>query len=118
MESPLCQVLSPKVLSKIFSFNSRAASPDGKSHASLSSIFVRCTTVLFYHLDYTVDQPLICRQVKCNGVVDANVKEENASVSFHTKSGQQLFYFSKYNALVKVVAVIPLPFRLQKRILN
>ena len=46
--------------------------------------------------------------------MDANVKEENATVSFHGRSGQQLFDFSKYNALVKVIAVIPLPFSLEK----
>ena len=46
--------------------------------------------------------------------MDANVKEENASVFFHAWSAQQLFDFSKYNALVKVIAVIPLPFSLKK----
>ena len=46
--------------------------------------------------------------------MDANVKEENASVSFHAWSGQLLFDFFQYNALVKVIAVIPLPFSLKK----
>lgn len=46
--------------------------------------------------------------------MDANVKEENASVSFHARSGQQLFDFFQYKALVKVIAVIPLPFSLKK----
>ena len=46
--------------------------------------------------------------------MDANVKKENASVFFHAWSGQQLFDFSEYNALVEVIAAIPLPFSLKK----